>query len=231
MSVTRSPACRSIAREFRGRDEPAPVMGADRQPAQQVFGADLGGQERPRRAVQGGQEQQAARRQQAGQRRHEGGRVGHVLDHLERGDHREARAFAPAGPRRRRRGRSAAGPAPRHGRAPPRSPRRRHRGRARRSPRRASASAARPAPQPTSSRRSAERRAAGSRAMRRQRGRAIQPIRAGFIRCSGRIGPFGSHQRGRQRVERARSPSGETVVPGMVAPAVPRQYDHPEPDH
>ena len=69
-------------------------------------------------------------------------------------------------------------------------------------PRRASASAARPAPQPTSSRRAPGRRSSAS----------IQPIRAGFIRCSGFIGPFGSHQRDASRSNLPTS-SAETVPP------------------
>ena len=57
---------------------------------------------------------------------------------------------------------------------------------------------------------------------------AIHATRAGFILCSGRIGPFGSHHRAASASNRAIS-VGENVVPDMVAPAVPRQYDHLNP--
>ena len=48
----------------------------------------------------------------------------------------------------------------------------------------------------------------------------IQPIRAGFMRCSGRIGPFGSHHCAASASNRATS-AAETVPPVMVAPIHP----------
>ena len=55
---------------------------------------------------------------------------------------------------------------------------------------------------------------------------AIHATRVGFIRCSGRIGPSGSHHRAASASNCATS-AGETVTLGMVAPVVPRQYEHP----
>ncbi len=56
---------------------------------------------------------------------------------------------------------------------------------------------------------------------------AIHATRVGFIRCSGRIGPSGSHHRAASASNCATS-AGETVTLGMVAPVVPRQYEHLE---
>ena len=64
-------------------------MRARWQPAQQVFSGDLGGQQGPHGAVEGGEHHQSGGLGQAGQPGAEGGAVGHVLYHLQRGHHVE----------------------------------------------------------------------------------------------------------------------------------------------
>ena len=135
----------------------------------------------------------------------EADRIGHMLDHLERGDDRKAQPSASRSSATPRAVGQPAGPGPPRARGPPRSPRRlrrcpAHRGRDAPAPPPPS-----PAPQPTSSMRG--RAAAGISA----RSARIQPIRAGFIRCSGLIGPSGSHQRAARRSNCATS-SAETAA-------------------
>ena len=108
-------------------------MRADRQPAQQVLGADFRGQEGPRRAVEGGQEQRPPGLQQPGERATKAAGSGtcSITSSAVTTGKRSAlgqQILGDAGAVGR-----AAGPAPRRARAPPRSPRRRRPCRARRS--------------------------------------------------------------------------------------------------
>ena len=69
-------------------------MGAGRHPAQQVLRADLGQRQRLQRAVQGGEDHQAAGRDQPRGVAQVLARIGDVLDHLHVQHHVErARAF------------------------------------------------------------------------------------------------------------------------------------------
>ena len=69
-------------------------MGARRQPAQDVFGADLGQGQGLDRAVQGGDDHQAVRRQHGRTGAQEIPRIGDMLDHFHIEDHIEgARPF------------------------------------------------------------------------------------------------------------------------------------------
>src|SRR5262245_29844072 len=74
-----------LAQLLRG-DEPVPAMGADRQPAQHVFGADDGKHVGLERAIDGGEQHQSARAYQPGTSGKKGADVGHMLDHLETDD-------------------------------------------------------------------------------------------------------------------------------------------------
>ena len=173
-----------------------------------------------RRAVQGGQEQQPARLQQPGQRAQERRRVGHVLDHLQRGDHRKPRALGQQVLGHGLRGRRAAGPARRHARGPPRSPRRR-----RRCPARHGRAA--PAPRPPARRRSrhpAPRLAGGMRVRRSSRCAAGS---SGAAAASARPGPTSAPPARRTaRFPRGKPPVRCRLSARMmhVARSRPRQY-------
>ena len=65
-------------------------MRANRQQPGEVFGADLGRDERAHRPVQGRDDEHAPRREGRLQRRHECRRVGHMLDDFKRGHHGKA---------------------------------------------------------------------------------------------------------------------------------------------
>ena len=169
-----------------------------------------------------------------------------VLDHLERGDDREARTLrqqvlGDAGPVAEGQvlaGGMGAGRLDRLRRRRP-GPERRSRGRA-------SASAATPAPQPTSSSRrrwgeAGECSEYSPSPCGRGLGEGAPPVSdpsrsaprstppapgsSGAAAASGRSDPT-SAPRARRT---AATSAGETVMPGMVAPAVPHQYDHRQP--
>ncbi len=154
-SVTRSPASRSRPPSSTGvmnlRQSCVPT-GSQRS---RYSAPTLAERKERRGAVQRGQEQQPARLQQPGQGPREGRRIGHMLDHLQRGHHGETHALRQQAPPARPPGRPGAGPGRRHARPPRRSSRPAASRPSTSKPRRASASAARPAPQPTSSRRDA----------------------------------------------------------------------------
>ena len=138
------------------------------------------------------------------------GGVADVLDDLHRQHDVELGAFRREvldRPRRYSRRRRS----PRHGRARLRSRSARDRARSPRRPRRDSGSESSPAPQPMSSSVEALRAAAIVLRACGRNARAIasrsQPMRTGFILCSGAIGPAGSHQSSPSASKRATSSS------------------------
>ncbi len=79
------------AGQFRRPDQPGVAVRAHRQEPHHVFGADDGEGEGLGVAVDGRDDHVAAGPHEAGERRDDGRRVGHVLQHLEAGDDVEAR--------------------------------------------------------------------------------------------------------------------------------------------
>ena len=116
----RSPSCLIAVSSSCGVHELVPPVSAPRHPAQDVFGAHDGEREAFARAIECGDEQQAAGLHHCGRMRNEHAHIGDMLDHLHGED--DVEAFAGRSERfsRRRRGNRWQDRPPRHAPPPPR---------------------------------------------------------------------------------------------------------------
>ncbi len=89
--MTWSPAGADGERQFLGRDELLPAVGAGLEPAQHIFGPDDGERKALQRAVEGRGEEEPAGLQERGGLGDEARRIGDMLDDLHRGDDVEPR--------------------------------------------------------------------------------------------------------------------------------------------